>query len=121
MKNICVVVLLSSLLAAFPAFAGSILTGDEIKTTFEGNTYSWTHTKRADSGKSYLGADGSRILIKNGKTYEGRWAIDGDKVCFKSKKKICRTIEKAGDAFYLVKDGGKRVVKITKVEEGNSI
>lgn len=96
MKKIIFISLMSSLLVASLSFAGSNLTGEEIQSTFAGKTYSWTHTKRMDSGKSYLGADGSRILIKNGKKKEMSWAVSGDKICFESKKKICRTIEKAG-------------------------
>ena len=101
--------------------AAEKLTGDQIKAVFEGNTYDWQHTKRSDSGKSYLDPSGSRMLTKNGKKVEGSWSIEGNQLCFKGKKKLCRDVEKDGDMYYLIKDRSKRVVKITKVEEGNTI
>ena len=121
MKIKTLLIVMSLMILPIHVGAAEKLTGDQIKAAFEGNTYDWQHTKRSDSGKSYLDPSGSRILTKNGKKVEGSWAIQGDQLCFQGKKKICRDVEKDGEMYYLVKDGSKRVVKIVKIEDGNNI
>jgi len=117
--------LILSLFIVLPTglFAGQKLTGEEIKSAFVGNTINWKHTKRSDSGKSFFDKSGKIIAIKNGKESQGSWSIEGNKFCQKtSKSTACRNVEKDdGSGYYLIKDPSKKVVHITKVDEGNSL
>lgn len=45
----------------------------------------------------------------------------GNQLCFKGKKAMCSDVEKDGERYYLVKNGSKRVVMISKIEKDNSI
>ncbi len=123
MKLLNLFILASLLIIPMYAVAGEKLTGDEIKSTFEGNTYSWKHAKRSDSGKEYLDPSGKTTGVKNGKSREGSWSVKGNQICLKNvKSSVCRDVERAGDGkFYLVKNGNKRVSNITKVEPGNTL
>ena len=123
MKIMKMFLLISILTIPVSSIAGENLTGDEIKSTFDGNTYHWKHAKRTDTGKTYLDASGKTMGVKNGKTREGNWSIKGNQICLKSaKSSVCRDVEKAGNGqYYLVKDGNKRVVNITKVEPGKAL
>lgn len=97
------------------------LTGDEITTLLVGNTYHWKHVTRSDSGKSYFNPDGSSKWAKNGNSGKSGWAIKGDQLCFTGNKKICRDVQADGKgAYYLVKNGTKRVVHIYKIESGDT-
>lgn len=108
-------------MASKPSMSGKKLTGDEIKTLLVGNTYHWTHVTRSDSGKSYFNPDGSSKWAKNGSSGESGWAIKADQLCFTGNKKLCRDVQADGKgSYYLVKNGSKRVVKIFKIEQGDT-
>ncbi|MET0049406.1 MAG: hypothetical protein ABW066_16640 [Sedimenticola sp.] len=101
-------------------YAGNSLSGDEIKEAWAGKTMVWKHMTKSRSGKSYFAADGSLIGVTNGKKREGKWHIDGNKVCVSWSK--CTTVQSDGNGgFYKVIKGSKKVVHITAVEEGNTI
>lgn len=103
-----------------PSMSVEKLTGNEIKTLLVGNTYHWKHVTRNDSGKSYLNPDGTSKWTKNGNSGKSGWAVKADQLCFTGNKKICRDVEADGKgAYYLVKNGTKRVVKIFKIEQGD--
>jgi hypothetical protein len=105
-----------------PSMSEKKLTGDEIKALLVGNTYHWKHVTRSDSGKSYFNPDGSSKWAKNGNSGKSGWAIKGDQLCFTGNKKICRDVQADGKrAYYLVKNGSKRVVKIFKIEQGDKL
>ena len=59
MKILSILVLLSFVLSPISVFSGQKLSGDEILSTFAENTYNWKHTKRSDSGKTFLAKDGT--------------------------------------------------------------
>lgn len=122
MNILRILIVLSFILTPISAFSGQKLSGEEITKTFSGHTYSWTHTKRNDSGKTFLSEDGTVKSVKNGKSRDGGWIVKGNKLCFTTGKKICREIESDGKGgYYLVKDGSKRVINIQQVEQGNTI
>lgn len=103
----------------------SNLSAEEITALLAGNTVTWKHTSRDDSGKVYYGADGVTKRVKNGSNpYVGKWKADGSSLCFgKTDYSRCRKVERgsSGTNYFLVRDDGKRVIEITKIEQGDAI
>ncbi len=105
------------------SFAGGALTGEQILAAFQGKTVHWEHTKRSDTGMNYYDESGKLEGIKNGSKREGHWKVVWDELCFDTgSKNICRTVASDGDkGFYLIKNGTKKVIHITKIDEGNTL
>lgn len=117
MKNIVIATCIA--FTSLSAQAGDFLTGDQIKEAFSSRTITWEHMFKNKSGKSYVGDDGTIIGISNDDKREGKWHIDGDKWCVSWGK--CLAIESDGNGgYYKVKGSSKRVVHITKIEDGNT-
>lgn len=110
---------LTALCLPLSAFAGEMLSGDQIKQTFSGKTVHWEHMKKAKSGKTHLGTDGSVVGIENGKKRTGSWEVKGDQWCMSWGR--CLAVESDNGIYYKVKGGSKRVTKITKIEDGNTV
>ncbi len=87
---------------AGPAAAADKLSGAQITATVAGNT---VQGKMESTGPyaEFYDKDGT---IK-GEGYTGKWAIDGDAMCFQygSDPKLCWQVAKDGDTLQWVKDG----------------
>jgi hypothetical protein len=77
MKILSILVLLSFVLSPISVFLDRNCLEMKILSTFAGNTYNWKHTKRSDSGKTFLAKDGTSKGIKNGKSRSGGWEVRG--------------------------------------------
>ncbi|MGA7278575.1 MAG: hypothetical protein WBW79_11605 [Desulfocapsaceae bacterium] len=126
MKIIGFIIFLLLSVVPFHVFADGFLSGDTIKSTFEGNTYHWKHMKVDTSGKSYLDPSGKAIGERNGKARKGTWKIVSNQICIKydeDKQPTCRNIEKdqKDGTFYIIHPSKGRLVQITSVESGNTI
>lgn len=117
----------TTLAASPPTRAASetkMLTGEEIKTLFTGNTVAGTYT-HGGMFSEYHAADG-RAIGDNGYTLnvDACWNTDGDKVCyhygpFKDRRTYCFTVEKAGESLILRVAGSGKLNAIGMVETGN--
>jgi len=88
-------------LAAMPAFAQSLATGEEIAAAIAGNT---VQGSMLDSGAytEFYQADG---VIK-GADYTGKWSIEGDQMCFDyGDGADCWSVRLDGTSVTWVKDG----------------
>ncbi len=100
------------------------LSGGQVKKLLSGNTFTWSHTVRRSGGKFFFGDDGSLKSTKDGMHREGKWYVDKNELCMKQDSGLfCRTIETDNHkkGFFLVKNGEKRVVFLSKKEHGNTI
>lgn len=89
---------------AFPAFADSLATGDQITAAVAGNT---VHGNMLDSGvyTEFYQADG---VIK-GADYSAKWSIDGDKMCFDyGQGADCWSVRLDGASVTWIKDGAEK-------------
>ena len=106
--------------ASFSVVAADFMSGEQIKATVSGKTMTWEHMFKSKSGKSYYAEDGTITGIKNGSPREGTWKIEGDNLCVSYGK--CLAIEADGNGgFYKVKNGSKRVVHVTVIEDGKTV
>jgi hypothetical protein len=101
-----------------------MLTGEEIKALFTGNTVAGTYT-HGGLFSEYHAADG-RAIGDNGYTLnvDACWNTDGDKVCYhygpyKDRRTYCFTVEKAGESLILRVAGSGKLNAIGMVETGN--
>jgi len=105
---------------SFSVTAADFLSEDQAKAALSGKTLTWEHMIKNKSGKTFYAEDGSLKGISNGSPREGKWHMDGNKVCVSWSK--CLPIEADGNGgYYKVKNGSKRVVHITKAEDGNTL
>jgi len=115
-----IVVCISLMGIPFSGYAGDYLNGDQIKKTFSGKTIQWEHMFKSKSGKSYYAEDGSLTGVQNGSKREGKWHVDGNRLCVSWGS--CLAIEADGNGgFYKVKGGSKQVVHIKALSEGNTL
>jgi len=118
MKNIVIATCIA--LTPLSIHAGDFLSGDQIKETFSGKIVIWERMIKSKSGKTYLSYDGSAAGVSNGNKRDGKWHVDGNKWCVSWGS--CLAIESDGNGgYYKVKGSSKRVVHMTKIEDGNTI
>jgi len=121
-------VLLALLAGLAPGLASGtgpkMLTGEEIKALFTGNTVAGTYVN-GGAFSEFHAVDG-RAIGDNGYTLnvDACWNTDGDKVCyhygpFKDRRTYCFTVEQTGDNLLLRVAGSGKLNATGRVETGN--
>ena len=106
--------------ASLSVAAADLMTGEQIKSVVSGNTVTWEHMFKSKSGKSYYSEDGTLTGVMNGSSRKGTWKVEGNQICVSWGN--CREMESDGEGgYYKVKNGTKRVVRYTRVEDGNKL
>jgi hypothetical protein len=87
--------------AALPAFADALATGDEITAAIAGNTVQGDMMSSGAYTEFYQ-ADG----VIRGKDYTGQWTVEGDQMCFDyGDGPDCWSVRISGQEVTWVKDG----------------